>query len=714
MLWEDALRSLASSAQGDVEGRDKVAGAGSPAWIKDFHFDFLTSDPGVPAYGMYVVQSYHEKLTSEYWFDRWIVLGADFDSGAISDGSSPFSLFDNQGSDIVNPLNGWQNDTTSVFSFDQAVNMLKGIDPWLVEQAQKINGWATAIGDTGSDWQGSAAATFKATLSAFAGEVATLQSELNTPDNRWNTLQQARDQLMNTVWSLEGAIHDWRDAAQRLDQPINCLKKALKDATDGQTAKITYGTRAGIQYSFTIPGYGDASTQGFWTAIENKAKQIWLDHVGSTLDAAATPAMARLAAAYQSAIEAMGTIAPIQLKMPPPPTTMNTTTNGNDTNLNTLLDNLFGGKNTNGGPGSDLHLGGNTTGGTGGPNNAGPHDLHLGGSTFGGTTSGSGPGGPGGAILGGGPGGIFGGTTTGGVLGSNGSGGDTVLGPNGKPVTDPATGAPLLVPPGTTISAGGQLIGPDGRPILGGDGKPVTVTKGSTIAALGGPPANVVVPRGSKLNADATVTGPDGKPVLDPNGNPLILPKGSTISADGAVLGPNGKPIPLDTQLLTDQEHAMAGPPLSLSGPPLNLFGGPPASLLGGLPPSPQLGSVVPTVGGAGAAELVGVRSGLSQKALDNGGVLTPEELATQNAYLASGSTPNALTAPPTSGPGSLTAEGAASALGGEGLPMMPMGMGAAGAGQGGNQERQRTTWLAEDEEVWGTETGAVSGTIGR
>ncbi|UUU44123.1 hypothetical protein [Streptomyces sp. NBC_00162] len=49
--------------------------------------------------------------------------------------------------------------------------------------------------------------------------------------------------------------------------------------------------------------------------------------------------------------------------------------------------------------------------------------------------------------------------------------------------------------------------------------------------------------------------------------------------------------------------------------------------------------------------------------------------------------------------------------------PMMPpMSPGAGGAGGQPNQgkDRQRTTWLTEDEEVWGTDTGSVSGVIGR
>ena len=44
--------------------------------------------------------------------------------------------------------------------------------------------------------------------------------------------------------------------------------------------------------------------------------------------------------------------------------------------------------------------------------------------------------------------------------------------------------------------------------------------------------------------------------------------------------------------------------------------------------------------------------------------------------------------------------------------PMMPPMTG----GQGGNkdQERERTTWLSEDEEVWGTDACVGVGVIGR
>ncbi|MDA0637169.1 WXG100 family type VII secretion target [Nonomuraea sp. MCN248] len=49
----------------------------------------------------------------------------------------------------------------------------------------------------------------------------------------------------------------------------------------------------------------------------------------------------------------------------------------------------------------------------------------------------------------------------------------------------------------------------------------------------------------------------------------------------------------------------------------------------------------------------------------------------------------------------------------GTGMPFMPMG-GMGGAGGGGeNQERESTTWLHEDDDLWGDDTGSVNSRIG-
>lgn len=60
-------------------------------------------------------------------------------------------------------------------------------------------------------------------------------------------------------------------------------------------------------------------------------------------------------------------------------------------------------------------------------------------------------------------------------------------------------------------------------------------------------------------------------------------------------------------------------------------------------------------------------------------------------------------------------AAGDATGAGGMGMPFMPMGgMGGGGAGRDAEKERERTTWLAEEEEVWGTDAEVTAAVIGR
>lgn len=47
------------------------------------------------------------------------------------------------------------------------------------------------------------------------------------------------------------------------------------------------------------------------------------------------------------------------------------------------------------------------------------------------------------------------------------------------------------------------------------------------------------------------------------------------------------------------------------------------------------------------------------------------------------------------------------------GQPMMPPMGGGGGGGGGGERDRERRTWLAEDEETWGTSQAAAPGVIG-
>ena len=47
------------------------------------------------------------------------------------------------------------------------------------------------------------------------------------------------------------------------------------------------------------------------------------------------------------------------------------------------------------------------------------------------------------------------------------------------------------------------------------------------------------------------------------------------------------------------------------------------------------------------------------------------------------------------------------------GMPFMPP-MGGTGAQSNQDKERERTTWLAEDEEVWGTDPDVAPAVVGR
>ena len=82
------------------------------------------------------------------------------------------------------------------------------------------------------------------------------------------------------------------------------------------------------------------------------------------------------------------------------------------------------------------------------------------------------------------------------------------------------------VPPGGSIAADGTLLDANGRPILGGDGKPIVVDRS-----------------GSSIAADGSVLDASGLPVLGSDGAPIRVPRGGSIAPDGTVLDASGKPV---------------------------------------------------------------------------------------------------------------------------------------------------------------------------
>ncbi|MEU3574394.1 hypothetical protein AB0E96_39210 [Kitasatospora sp. NPDC036755] len=488
---------------------------------------------------------------------------------------------------------------------------------------------------------------------------------------------------------------------------------------DGSVTAEATVSGGGTTLSTNDKGVDKGALDAFVAKLDAKAKERWTSWVVEKLDKAATDAGNELETAYNAASALLLPMGKVGMDLPKDKVDPPKTPDGKD------------------GPGGD----GSKT------DVKGPPDI-------GGTGGGAG-GGAGGGI--GGIGGTGGGTggkggNTGGIggiggIGGTGGGGTTGMVPlldkDGKPLLD-KDGKPQMVPPGTRVNDKGQLVDKDGKPLLDKDGKPRTVPPGTVVGGPGtgsngstgsgntgiGSGTPFKVPPGSKKNDDGTVTAPDGTLVKDSNGNPVVLGKDRTIAEDGTVRDANGRPVSQFEQLLTDEEHALAqrtgdirtgGGGSSWSGWPGSIGGSGVSFGSGGSGTSGSdlFGERLGSGAGSGPKTVGGVASGPAN--LGVGGRLAS----------AMGVTPTAQSAAEEAAAGRAAAGRSAVAgaaeeaqLAGRGInttggmtgPMMPpMGAGAgAGAPGQGEKERQRTTWLSEDEEVWGTDSGAVTGVIGR
>ncbi|GAB2847459.1 hypothetical protein GCM10027176_58840 [Actinoallomurus bryophytorum] len=247
-------------------------------------------------------------------------------------------------------------------------------------------------------------------------------------------------------------------------------------------------------------------------------------------------------------------------------------------------------------------------------------------------------------------------------LPADGSGGDGGLNPPGGGDGPPADGAfvPALVPPGGGTGAGGDGSGSGNGVGPGADGA----------FDENGP-------------GDGLITPPDGS---GDGGGGSLLPPGSDKSRAALPPGGDGSGgFGSDPGKDFDPGGALgAGAGAGAGG--LGGFGGANGGLGGAGNGFNGLGGL-----GAGGAGLgAGAGGGLSGL----GGQFTGGSPGMNGAAGASG--------------GSSGGEG--------GVPFFPpmMGGGAGGAGGEKPQERERQTWLSEDEEIWGTRVAVGSGVVGR
>ncbi|MFD9594190.1 hypothetical protein ACFWA9_15710 [Kitasatospora sp. NPDC059973] len=756
--WEQVLAFFGGADQKIVD-RTKIAElpAGSKSWIRPESVQKGTS--GANFYYGTAVDTGHTDMakTGEARPDVWwawnytfnkvnhhVVIGIPVNyTDWGNDTDKPLSQFIHQHEGILGPLaSGGGNGTVDPRSLRDAAQGLRDVGKWLETWYPRVRKWAELIDGPDSNWQGDAAGEFKMLLKRYALEIETIRLQLDTVKHPQD-LEAAADQIPKTVTGLFTVHKGWWDSGDLW--PSHAIYKALEEEMTGKKPEFDQN---GQVTSIPSASLGDATQDAFYVKLEQKAKQKWLDNVVKYLDkrqaaGGADPTDA-LNTAYQKLVTDFGrgyVNATLDLPTQAPPGPGAGDGAGGDGKGGPGNPDLGGGAGGGGGGNSKLDLG--AGGGGGGDGKGGGNNTHL-------------PPPPPVISPGGGGGG-------GGGAGLGGDGAGTpILDKDHKPVLG-ADKKPVMLPPGGYIGKDGQVYDANGQKVTGKDGKPVVVPPGSDV-----PPGtgggiygqNAKVPKGSKVRDDGTVIGPDDKEVLDRDGNPVVLPKGGSIAGDGTLLDSTGRPISDISQRYTDRQHAidaMVGSGSGSSGggtgggggirPPstgsdwnLDLgssfgdygSGGSSTSASGGL------GSYAGLFGGAGGTGLSsgGLSSGgLSSgggsmpRLVSSGGGLSPQAIENSGGLAPGGKTAAVAAAEAAAAEKAATQKAAAMAAeeqaamrgrsvstSGGGMPMMPP-MGGMGGGMGagqGEKDRQRTTWLAEDEEVWGTETGAVDGVIGR
>ncbi|MEV0263955.1 hypothetical protein AB0I49_21805 [Streptomyces sp. NPDC050617] len=342
------------------------------------------------------------------------------------------------------------------------------------------------------------------------------------------------------------------------------------------------------------------------------------------------------------------------------------------------------------------------------------------------------------------------GTGTGIGLGPNSGGtggGTTALSPKGEQLRD-KDGNPITLPPGAKVDPKtGAVTDRDGKAVMGPDKKPLVLPKGSKTGPLGGGEGgggtngpnnaknaanqaeeaerqlrrlqtsvntsggggfgagdhtvgydehgNLVLPKGAKVDAHGNLVGADGKPLTNPYGSKLSVPPGSKINSDGTITDPRGKSITESSGGLKARNPANGE---ETWNPPRRLSTG----------SSAESGLTSPKGVGSGLRRMVdsngntvgetGVSTGISRRARAAMGEEGAQQAQEMRAAQAAAAESRAMGR---AGSGSST-------------PMVPPMGGGAGGGGGQSGDRQRNVWLAEDEEVWGTDPDIAPGVIGR
>ena len=617
----------------------------------------------------------------------------------------------------------WFSGTYDPRYFNTVATALNYLEAFYFEAGLIFNEMVGALNSEASQFKGAAGGAFAQLVGNLNIEAQSMFAQLTAGAGYGGTMAKSGALAAEFVWGLWAALGSWSGTGQQYS-PLGAILQALEDGgiiqPDGNDYILVPTTFAAIT---STNAFGNLLSDEGWQSVENAAKDLWRTSVNTNLDTVANPWVNRLATSF---LQSQKTLQPLVQ----PTMTQITPTN-------------VGGGNLNGG------------GGGGGNLNLGPLNLHLDGlnPNGGGGFNGGGGGGGGGNLNGdggfntggGGGGGLNGGGLNLGGLGDLGGDINSLLNQTGDGLDSllDKTGGGLNTVLGDTGGGLNSLLDKTGGGLnsildqAGGGGLSGGLNGGAGNLSSGSDSALQSALGDSQALQDALESALGLAPSSGPLHNALesaLADNGKAQTAIDQALASGDTPDAASIQsAMADNKAAQAELQKALASAPKT---GPlhdelesaladtcgvgtalrQALTTSGVPTEGSVASLASLLGGGkGLTANFGSGAGVSA-GVGGGGVSGG---ASGAAGLASTGTGAGAVATGTSAPtssGAFVAPGTATTSDGtSAVPFFPpMAGGGMGGAQQGLQERERTTWLAEDEDVWGTEPTVGPGVLGR
>jgi hypothetical protein len=706
----------------------------------------------------------------------WQIFGAHWDNAtpgiehrgfyvylnpSVQDSNGPWDSYYNVPANQLMTAQGgnWFPGVLDPKDFNTAAVALEGVQGFYNTASDMFNNITSGLNSEASQYQGAAGDAFYQIVSNLNTSAQSIYAQMSKGSGGYGGMMgQSGADTANFVVGLWNAMSNW--VSTRLDfSPLGAILQALLDggilANDGNGNFTLVPTNVA---EITDTAFGNLISDDGWVNVESAAKELWLSAISSSLDAVANPLALNLADSYLNTTSVIQALQPPTMAQIAPPNVDDGGLNGAGDDLNSLFNNVGGDLNSLfGDTGGGLNgLFGDTGGGlnglfngtdgglnglfndtSGGLNGLGANDISTGlnspdqisdlnGGLNGDLNSGL-DGGLNDGLngdLNSGLNGDVGNFNTGLDGGFNSPGGVTS---SGNPGLDSALQSAL----GGTQAEQDALqnalsLAPSSGP-LHNDLETALANSGKAKTAIDQALASGDTPDAGSIQtalADNKAAQTELQKALASSQVPKTGPLHDEL--ESALANSRGVSTALHQALTSSGIPAEAGKLVTSAALPGAGLGSLESMLGGGKGLTANLGAgsgfsagiggggISGGLVGAGAPAGLGGAAGLSGTGA-GAGVGGAAGLSGAGAGAGVGGVATGTGLPASSGafvaPGTQTTGNGTSAV--PFFPPMAGGGGMAG-GQQGLQERERTTWLAEDEDVWGTEPSVGPGVLGR